>query len=190
MSFEYQLGVDVEAKVAQTATVPEQLLFKTPDESLIWDATDTPKSFLQLNTPKSQGVWGLVANEKFKVGLIETEFGPIDRDYGTLVLTALDDQPISASGHLLLLASSGCENTDMQWNADRTSVSDQWGTGPTRVNLVSAKIKLALDSNFTVHALDGTGKKVSQVDTKMENGNLVFEIGSPHNTIWYELVKE
>ena len=190
LSFEYQLGIDVNAKVAQTAVVPKQLLFKTPDESLVWDATDTPKSHMRLNTPKSQGVWGLVANQKFKVGLIETEFGPIDHDYGTLVLTALDDQPIATSGHLLLLASSGSENTDMQWNADRTSVSDQWGTGPTRVNLVPAKVAIALGSKFAVHALDGTGKKISQVDTKMENGTLVFEIGSPHKTIWYELIKE
>ena len=190
LSLEYQLGVDVNATVAQTATAPEALLFKSPDESLVWDATDTPKSYLQLNTPKSQGVWGLVANEHFKVGVIDTKFGPIDHNYGTLVLTALDDQPIATSGRLLLLASSGAENTNMQWNADRTSVSDQWGTGPTRVNLVSAKIKLALGSKFSVHALDGTGKRTSQVEAKMENGKLVFEIGSPHNTIWYELTKE
>ena len=132
----------------------------------------------------------MVANEHFKVGVIDTKFGPIDHNYGTLVLTALDDQPIATSGRLLLLASSGAENTNMQWNADRTSVSDQWGTGPTRVNLVSAKIKLELGSKFSVHALDGTGKRTSQVEAKMENGKLVFEIGSPHNTIWYELTKE
>ena len=190
LSFEYQLGVAVDADTAQTATAPEELLFKTPDESLIWDATDRPKSHLRLNTPKSQGVWGLIANQNFQVGLIETEFGPIDRDYGTLVLTALDDRPISSSGHLLLLASSGAENTNMQWNADRTSVSNQWGTGPTQVNLVTAKVKLSLGSKFAIHALDGTGKQISQVDTKMEDGKLVFKIGAPHKTIWYELTKE
>ena len=189
LSFQYQMGVDVDAQVSQTVSPPATLLLKTPDESLVWDATVTPKSHLKLNTPKSQGVWGLVASEAFNVGVIEAQFGPIDRDYGTLVLTALDDQPIATSGHLLLLASSGAENTDMQWNADRTSVSDQWGTGPTRVNLVSAKIKLALGSDFTVQALDGTGKIISQVDTKMEDGNVVFEIGAPHKTIWYELIK-
>ncbi len=190
LSFQYQLGVDVNAKAAQTAVPPETLLLKTPDESLVWDATDTTKSYLKLNTPKSQGVWGLVASEQFNVGVIDAQFGPIDRDYGTLVLTALDDQPIATSRHLLLLASSGAENTDMQWNADRTSVSDQWGSGPTRVNLVPARIKLALDTDFTVHALDGTGKRISQVETKRDNGKILFEIGAPHKTIWYELTKK
>lgn len=45
--------------------------------------------------------------------------------HGTLVLTALDDQPIAKSKQLLLLASSGAENTGMKWNADRTSVGNQ-----------------------------------------------------------------
>ena len=190
LSFEYQLGIDADAEVAQTAVVPEQLLFKTPDQSAVWDATDQSKSYLQLNTPKSQGVWGLIANQKFNVGLIEADVGSIDRDYGTLVLTALDDQPIAKSKQLLLLASSGAENTNMKWNADRTSVGNQWGTAPTRVNLVSAKIKLALGSKFEVHALDGTGKRISQVAAEHEDGKLTFEVGSPHATLWYELVKE
>ena len=190
LSFEYQLGIDADAEVAQTAVVPEQLLFKTPDQSAVWDATDQSKSYLQLNTPKSQGVWGLIANQKFNVGLIEADVGSIDRDYGTLVLTALDDQAIANSKQLLLLASSGAENTNMKWNADRTSVGNQWGTAPTRVNLVSAKIKLALGSKFEVHALDGTGKRISQVAAEHEDGKLTFEVGSPHATLWYELVKE
>lgn len=111
-------------------------------------------SHLQLNTPKSQGVWGLIANQQFNVGAIQAEIGAIQRDYGTIVLTALDDVPITSSGHLLLLASSGAENTGMKWNADRTSVGDQWRTGPTQVNLFSAPLKLALRSPFTIHALD------------------------------------
>jgi len=122
--------------------------------------------------------------------MIETQFGAIVRDYGTLVLTTLYGHSISSSGHLQLLASSGAENTNMQWNADRTNVSYQWGTGPTQVNLVSAKIKLSLDSKFAMHALDGTGKRISQVDTKLEAGKLIFEIGAPLKTIGYELIKE
>ena len=190
LSFEYQLGIDVNADVAQTAVAPEQLLFKTPDQSLVWDATDQSKANLQLNTRKSQGVWGLIAGQKFNVGVIEADVGSIERDYGTLVLTALDDRPIVESERLLLLASSGAENTGMQWNADRTSVSNKWGTGPTLVNLVSAKLKLAIGSKCEIHALDGTGKRISQVEAEFEDGNLIFEVGPPHATIWYELVKE
>ncbi len=190
LSFEYQLGIDVNAEEAQTAAANDQPLFRSPDEQLIWDARDTSKSFLQLNTPKSQGVWGLVANQKFNVGLIEVDFGSTEPNYGTLVLTAIDDQPITDSNRLLLLASSGAENTDMKWNADRTSVGDQWGTGPTRVNLVPAKLKISLGSSFEVHALDGSGKRISQVEAEFRDGKLIFETGSPHPTIWFELVKE
>ena len=110
--------------------------------------------------------------------------------HGTLVLTAWDDQPIAKSKQLLLLASSGAENTGMKCNADRTSLGNQWGTTPTRVNLVCAKLKLALGSKFEIHALDGMGKRISQVEAEFADGKLTFEIGSPHATIWYELVQE
>ena len=190
LSFKYRLGVDVEADTAQTVEVPAELLFKTPDQSLVWDARDKTKSHLGLNTDKSQGIWGLVAGQQFNVGVINASFGAIERDYGTLVLTSLDDESIETSKHLLLLASSGAENTGMKWNADRTSVSDQWGTGPTRVNLVSAKIALKLPAQLSVYALDGTGKRISQVDTKFVDGKLKFDIGAPHHTIWYELISE
>jgi hypothetical protein len=202
LAFLHQLGIDIKADEpdlvdTQSADPPSELLFKTPDGSLIWDATEESKSHLMLNTPRSSGVWGLIANQRFEVGPIEVAIGPIERDYGTIVLTALDDQPVSDSSRMLLLASSGAENTAMKWNADRTSVSDQWGTGPTQVNLVPAEISLTLgnavgnsvENEFTIYALDGTGARVSEVDSEQLDGKLTFKIGSPHKTIWYELTK-
>ena len=51
----------------------------------------------------------------------------------------MDGQPINQSRSLLLTAVGKVENKGMQWNAERTSVGRDWGTGPTRAEGIPAR---------------------------------------------------
>ena len=51
-------------------------------------------------------------------------------------------KPLSASKKILLVAAARCANTGMQWNADRTSISDQWGGPPLLIEPVEGQIQL------------------------------------------------
>ena len=189
ISFERRIGIDTNATEPDQYGISDSKILVTPDRSVIWDAKDSTKAKLVLYTPKSIGVWGLVANQSFDIGSARFEIGKVERNYATVLLTSIDNQPIAKSNHMLLLASSGAENTDMQWNSERTSVSDNWGSGPTTINTVSAKLTLPLKQSPTaVYALDGCGKRMQNVDFTLDDGCAVIEIGNQYSTLWYEIV--
>ena len=189
LSFQYRLGIDFDQQKPDNVDIPKSLRFETPDRSVLWDATKPEQGYLQLNTPKSRGVWGLVGGRRFEVGGVTFDVQKVDRNYATMLTTSLDDKPIEQSKRLLILASSGAENTDMKWNADRTSVGDQWGSGPTLVNVVTGQVGLPIKSS-KVFALDGTGKRIKEIPTKLGSSGLHFELKPEHKTIWYEVVAE
>ena len=189
LAFMHRLGVDPKASKADQAEIPSSSSFVTPSKSLSWDAGNPAQGHLKIDTAQTQGVWGLVANQGFELADFEVTVGAVARNYATVIATSLDEKSLKESGSILLLTASGSENTDMKWNADRTSVSDQWGTGPTLVNRVSANVKLRsnLAASLKVYELDGTGKRTKEVPTTISGGRLEFEIGEGQKTIWFEI---
>jgi hypothetical protein len=79
------------------------------------------------------------------------------------------------------------ENQGMVWNAERTSIGDQWGHGPTMAEGIPATVTLKSDGPRHVYALDGTGKRVTDVPVTFEGGNLKFTVGPQYKTLWYEI---
>ncbi len=84
----------------------------------------------------------MVGGREVRLGSVRVKFGSLDRDYGVLVLTSLDGEPLESSSRLLLAAVGSAQNQGMQWNADRTSVGTQWGRGPAMINGVAAELEL------------------------------------------------
>ena len=148
---------------------------------------------MRLNSDRTIGVWGLVANQNFDVGKSRIEVGNVNQDYATILLTSKDNQPILSSRQMLLLASSSAQNTGMVWNEDRNSIGEDWGSGPTLINPVNAKIRLAKDGLAgmpKVFALDGTGRRTGEVSVAVEDNGYVIAIGGDYKTLWYEVTVE
>jgi hypothetical protein len=100
----------------------------------------------------------------------------------------MDNKPTTESRSLLLSVVGSVENVGMKWNAARNSVSDQWGTGPTLAEPISARITLWTNSKVNiVYALDGTGKRVRTVPSQLQGNSLTFSIGPEYKTLWYEI---
>ena len=120
------------------------------------------------------------------------KLGEVARNYATVIATSKDGMALEKSKSILLLASSGAENTNMKWNEDRTSVSNQWGTGPTTINPVSGTVKMAHQNadRVKIFALDGTGKRTMNVELKQTSAGIEFEIGAKYGTLWYEIAVE
>jgi hypothetical protein len=111
--------------------------------------------------------------------------------FAALTLTAKDDRDIDRSRSLLLTAVGRVENKGMQWNADRTSVGNRWGDGPTLAEGVPATITIRTKAHTAVvHALDATGKRRRQLDARLADGVLTFTIGPKHKAVWYEIASD
>ncbi|MBN1670477.1 MAG: carbohydrate binding domain-containing protein [Kiritimatiellae bacterium] len=184
------VGIDPKARAPRAAALAASTKrLESPDGAVVWDAADPRKACIQVNAPASRAVWGLIAGQRFELGGFRIAVGDLERDYAAVVITSLDARPLEASTRMLLAAAGSAENIGMGWNAERTSVGNEWGTGPAQVNGVPARITLK-NRVRAVYALDGRGARLGQVDVQAGPGTAEFAIGPEHRTLWYEIVAE
>jgi len=115
--------------------------------------------------------------------------------FGAIMMVSLDSKPLRYMGreewssrNILIAACGRCENVDMGFNADRTSVSSNWGKGPVQIEAVTAHVRLPNRGDmgdWTCHALRSDG---SVGDAVPVEGNTV-EISPNYKTMWYVLTR-
>jgi hypothetical protein len=109
-------------------------------------------------------------------------------NFSTIALSSLDSKSIPESSSLLLTAVGKAENIAMGWNAERNSVGNAWGRGPTQIEGIAADIQiLTAAQSVKVFALDTTGARVAQIPSTLRAGVLRFQIAPRWKTAWYEI---
>jgi len=185
----HRVGIQSAAKESSKLGTPPTKRLSSPDGRVLWDATGQDRACVQINTPASRAVWGLIAGQQFDLGGVRAAIGSTERNYAALVITSLDGQPLESAGRILLTVVGSAENRDMVWNTARTSVGRQWGTSPTQVNGIPAEITLPFRVR-NVHALDGRGQRQAALPIKVDGNASRFLIGPEHRTLWYEITAE
>jgi hypothetical protein len=139
----------------------------------------------------SVGVIGYVGGRTERVGAVRFAVEKTASDFAVLTVSSLDARPIPASRSLLVTAVGRVENTGMGWNADRTSVGDRWGHGPTIAEGIPADIQIETRARTAaVYALTPNGARGRVVPSTLSDGVLRFHIGPGERTLWYEVVSE
>ena len=107
-------------------------------EQLKWHHGDAKRSFVTIETDRSQAFIGFVKNARRPLRNLATT---VENEFCSVVLTSLDGRPISRAERLLLVATARSAHTGMQWNDKRTSLTD-WGQPPTVMEPVQGSITL------------------------------------------------
>jgi len=163
---------------------------------LTWDAD---KSRVLIDTPRSKAFIGRITGEpiKFKGVIIEPKsntqnWAAITVTYFNAGATPQNMTPSDKMPRIprdILIAATGyMENTGMQWKSPaHDSVGSNWGTAPSLVEGISAKIHLPSNNGLHVWALDARGQRKTAVPiTRTESDGAVIEIGPQYQTLWYE----
>ena len=105
--------------------------------------------------------------------------------FAAVTVTALDGQPLEKSRSILIAACGRCENTGMQFSADRRTVGRNWGTGPVLIEPVEGRVALP-PGEWKCQALapDGTPKGDVPV-AKDDKGKPAVKLSPEHKTMWY-----
>ncbi len=176
-----QLDPNAEKVAAKVETFD---YIKEPDHAIRWKTGD----LFEVRSPRSQALIGFLGGSKVELNRWTVEMQKTARNFAVFSLSAMDNKPTTESRSLLLSVVGSVENVGMKWNAARNSVSDQWGTGPTLAEPISARITLWTNSKVNiVYALDGTGKRVRTVPSQLQGNSLTFSIGPEYKTLWYEI---
>ena len=153
-----------------------------------WKTSGTETPSFTADSPSSKAMLGFLGGTTAQVNGWRVQMTATPRNFAAFTLSALDGKPMEQSKSLLLVAVGSVENLGMVWNADRTSVGDKWGSGPTQAEGISGAIAIqTLAKSASVYALDGTGKRLNKVASKITDGLLTFDIGPENKTIWYEI---
>ena len=153
-----------------------------------WKTQGTETPTFTADSPSSKVLLGFLGGTTAQVDGWRVQMGTTPRNFAAFTLSALDGKPMEQSKSMLLVAVGSVENFGMGWNADRTSVGDKWGTGPTQAEGIPGAVAIqTLAKSATVYALDGTGKRLEKVASKIAGGLLTFSIGPENKTIWYEI---
>lgn len=145
----------------------------------------------QVDVPTAKIVVGMCGGRTFQMKDFDVAFSSNSSGFASLAMLAVDGKPLSESRQLLLTVAGNVENTGMGWNREHTSVGRVWGRAPTVCEGIGAKIGLKTKlGRYRLYALDGKGGRQSEVPVQVQDGSLVFTVGSAFQTLWYELVAE
>ena len=192
----------VEMNVASGATdsawpdVSTTTKFASDTGELSWDKT---AGIVTINSAKTRAVVGFSNNQSFSLGgpgidctvasgpCVTFAPGKTITGHSTIHLQLTEgDSFATGTGRALLSATGDVRNTDMQWNATKTTAT--WGRGPTRVEVIAANVTLPrAATEVAVYALDGRGQRIAKVPVTGTTA-ATFAIGGTVPTLWYEVV--
>jgi hypothetical protein len=136
-----------------------------------------------IDRPRTQAAYGFLGKSG-QIGLSDITVD-VESSFGVVVVSALDEQPIGESSHLLVTAVGRAENTDMVHNLTRTELRED-GRSPILLEPLEGEVQLRLThpecSIFAVHA-NGARRAVAAEGVA---GALVLRLDSAP-TIYYEI---
>jgi hypothetical protein len=172
------------APTATYASVDTTMIVSDTRE-LVWRTTADAHGLVTEETDRTQALIGFVKAHRPAVKNLTAD---VRNEFAAIVLSAVDDKPISGSARLLLTAGSRVTNTGLQWNADRTRTAQQGGppsliepvTGTVTLRSLSGRVR-----SVSAVALDGAGRAVgSPIAARRTPAGWVLPIGAPATT-WY-----
>ncbi len=116
----------------------------------------------------------------------------LNNRFASVTLSALDGKSIARSSRLLLTAGALAGNSGMQWNENRSALT-QSGTAPTVIENVTGQLllrNLIGVRNVTIAALDGRGMRIGNPVTAKKTADGWQLMLGDQVTTWYEIVVE
>ncbi len=148
-----------------------------------WDTSNPKQAAYTVNAPAVRAAVGFIAGQTIELGDVAIHMAKTERKWASIALAALDAKPIAESKRVLLVAAGAVENTDMGWNADRTTVGRKWGRAPIIAEGIPATI--TVPGRAKVSALDPAGRRKATVEGVNSGNSVAIKIGPAYETLWY-----
>lgn len=163
---------------ADRVTPPKNKQYVSDTQEIIWQELASGQWAFLVDTPRTKLAVGRLAGQQLHWGLLTIKPTPGATGHCVVALTSLDNQPLTQSRQMLLVAASRVENQNMQWDESRRTVGRNWGQGPTIVERVGLEGTAARPLRIT--PLDGAGLPMAEAAPVQ---GLQFTLNAP--TIWH-----
>jgi hypothetical protein len=116
----------------------------------------------------------------------------LDSRFAVVIVSALDDQPLATSKHVLVTALGNAVNKGMSLAPSGNRLHDL-GSSPVLVEPILGKLELrssATAGHAKVYALGQSGERDHAVPADESAGTLTLALSAEHHTMHYEIVRE
>lgn len=170
---------------------PPGLAIASDTGELLWDNSVFNKGVVTIDTARTKAVVGFRDGRSWTLGGVKITPGTTNLDWNTIGITLLEGTAFNASGagRALIVATGEIENTGQIWkDGSRTSVGANWGTSPTKIEVVPGTIVLPVEPwRVNAWALDSQGRRMSALTVDDSAGNAQLTLGANGTTLWYEV---
>lgn len=162
-----------------------------PGQSLAvrWLNNGPGRGYVLVDTPRTRAAVGYIANHALSLGELELTAAPTELPWASVGLTVVRGESFT-NGTFLVIASGWIENTGMRWkNANKDSVGDQWGTAPTRVEVVPWTLRLPVPAErVRAWILNERGQRQQALSPLAAGANVTrLSASADAATLWYEV---
>jgi hypothetical protein len=112
-----------------------------------------------------------------------------DGGFASLGIVSLDRKAMASSSRLLLCVAGRVENQGIAWNAERTSIGSNWGSGPCIAQRIPIRINLRRDRPAKVWALNSRGERIKEAKTAFSDNRLSFSPMLEADSLLFELTE-
>ncbi len=182
-----KLSVQADAVPFKATDLPNPNQLMSANGQVEWTSKPPTQGRMKLNTAASKGVWGTISSTRNSVGDVQIDVGDIRPNYGVVLLSSTDGQPLESADSLVVLAASRSQNKGAIWNEARDSVGTNWGTGPTSVSSFDVTIRVPAKRKRQCFALSGEGDRLGEVPVTFDGKSISIKLGPKYKTLWYEL---
>lgn len=147
--------------------------------------------YVELAAERAAGLVGFVAGRTLRAESIRLTPGQTSLDgFSVVVLNPVDGQRIGQPGRYLITAVARARNRDMGWNEPRTTVGNDWGTGPSLCEGVPLEVRVEVPTeSVELFPLNPDGSRRTAVESQPHNTDPTrYQVGPGRETLWYELV--
>ncbi len=203
MGLIHRLAVAVQGQTIPAGALrPDQVntstnRFVSDTGQLVWDLSTSGRGVVTLSAPRAKAVVGFGGGRVFDLGDGVTVAPGTTRQngFGVITLTVkqgtLSANP-SQTVQMLITATGYVQNTNWGWEElgdNRVTVRNNWGTSPTLVEGIPARITLPMPASMVqAWALDERGARKTRLPVAADSqGRAVIDIGAQYRTLWYEV---
>ena len=141
-----------------------------------------------IDTPRSKVVYGFYEEDE-SVSL-EGFSVKVTSDFAVMALSSLTDEPIGSSRNMLLTTVGRAENTNLQFNEDRTAIVD-FGEEPIVIEVIKAQVRIETScETLMVKSVNSEGFVCGAIPSEYTDGELAFELGEKWKSMYYLIQAE
>jgi len=109
--------------------------------------------------------------------------------FAVITMAALDGRDLEQSNQLLVTACGRCENTEMVFSEDRSTVGRRWGHAPVRIEPVTGRVALPA-GRWMAQSLTPAGLPRGQARVEQGDHAPFLKLASEHKTMWYLITRK